>query len=860
MFKPAIASVVCAIILCFNCADVFGQTKKQPIPADTVVKKSSAKNDESKNGPKPYKDVITDKAKTDSGLFIVHKVEDKYYFEIADSLIGREWLALTKTAKVPTATGLYGGEEANRQTLRWEKGPDNKLFLRGIAYINIASDTLPISTAVKISNTEPIVAAFDIKALSKDSSAVVIEVTDFFKGDNPAVSMPSAFKKSLGLSSQSMDRSFINSMRSYPVNTEIRTTKTYTVSGPAAGFTPIGMPVTSLPTADIGGVVTIEVNVSMVMLPRVPMTRRFWDERVGYYREGYYNYGLDEQRASTENFIDRWRLEPKPEDVEKMKRGELVEPAKPIVYYIDPATPVKWRKYLKLGIEDWQKAFEQAGFKNAIIAKDWPEQDSSMSLEDVRFSVIRYFASEILNAYGGSVTDPRSGEMLQSNIGWYHNVMKLLYNWYLMQAGTSDVRAQKRKFDDALMGDLVRFVSSHEVGHTLGLPHNFGSSSTVPVEKLRDKKWVEANGHTPSIMDYARFNYVAQPEDSIGYAGLYPRIGDYDKWAIEWGYKPIFNKTEDEQKDITRNWARTRVAANPRLKFLRQRSAGQYSDPRAQNEDLSDNAIKASEYGIRNLKRILPNLSKWSFKDGEDFSFLDELYDALKLQLQFYLIHVSNQVGGIYENAKTYGDDGDVYTPAPKALQKDAIKFLNKNIFETPNWLLDWKLLKRFNQDQVVEELRLYQEGRLNYLLTANRMARMIESMAMAGSNNTYGPDDMLNDVKRGIWSEIYAKKPIDLYRRNLQKAHVERLITLLNGGGNNIAVPIGPGNPRRLSSYIGITQVDPRKDDISSILKAHLKLLKTEIQAALFATTDKLSRYHLQDVADRIDKALDPK
>jgi hypothetical protein len=545
-----------------------------------------------KQGPKPYKEVITDKAISKTGLFTVHKVEDKWYFEIPDSMMNREILAVTRYSKTPAGGNNYGGEKVNEQTILWEIGPSNNVFLRVVTVVNVATDsTQPISIAVRNSNMNPIAASFDIKAFGKDSATVVIDITDFFKGDYQAVSLSPGIKRRYSLGGIASDRSYIESVHTYPANIEIKTVKTFSSSPSMPGGFVLS-PTQSLPAADASGAVTMELNNSFILLPKSPMRKRLFDSRVGYFASNYTVYTDDQQKSETSTFIHHWRLEPKDGDAEKWKRGELVEPKKPIVFYIDPATPKKWRPYLIEGINDWQKAFEKAGFKNAILGKQWPEDDSTMSLEDARFSVIRYFASDIENAYGPNEADPRSGEILESHIGWYHNVMKLVHDWYMIQTGAVDPRARKMKFDDELMGSLIRFVSSHEVGHTLGLRHNMGSSSTTPVEKLRDKAWVEANGHTASIMDYARFNYVAQPEDNISPVGLYPRIGEYDKWAIQWGYSPISGtRDEEEDKKVLNKWILDSLGSNPRLWFG---GEGQNFDPRAQTEDLGDNSVKAS--------------------------------------------------------------------------------------------------------------------------------------------------------------------------------------------------------------------------------------------------------------------------
>ena len=555
--------------------------------------------DKKKTGPQPYKDVVTDKAVTTTGLLTVHRIEDKYFFEIADSLLGRDIIAVTRVAKTPTGAG-YGGEELNRQVIRFEKGPADKIFIRAVGFYNLTPDEdQPIALAVRNSNVDPIAAAFEVKAYH-DQKASVIEVTDFFKDNSQIVSIQPFFKQRFKINDIQKDRSYIQSIRTFPLNTEIRTVKTFGVSPPSlkppTTFDPFE-PV-NLPAGMDAGVVTFEINTSLLLLPKSPMRPRYFDPRVGYFATGFTTFEENSQRAKDKYIAVRWRLEPKnAADATRQQRGEAIEPATPIVYYIDPATPKKWRSYLKQGIEDWQIAFEQAGWKNAIQAREWPEGDTTMSLEDARFSVLRYFASDIENAYGPNVSDPRSGEILESHIGWYHNVMKLLKKWYATQTAAVDARARKNELDDALMGDLVRFVASHEVGHTLGLRHNFGASNATPVEKLRDKAWTSANGHTSSIMDYARFNYVAQPEDGI--TNLFPRVGDYDRWAIEWGYKPIVGSPDAEaDKKVLNRWYLDKAANNPRLRFLTESNP---YDPRAQNEDLGDNAMIASEYGVKNL-------------------------------------------------------------------------------------------------------------------------------------------------------------------------------------------------------------------------------------------------------------------
>lgn len=837
------------LLVLLGCCSVmsYAQQKKSgaPAAADTAKRPTApAAPRPPQTGPKPYKEVITDKATSRKGLFTVHKLDDKWFFEMGDTLLGRDVLVVNRISKAPvnTRSGFFGyaGDEINENVIRFEKGPNNKIWLRNISYSVYAKDSSkPMYKSVQASNIQPIAAAFDIKAFSKDSSGIVIDVTDFVNSDNEILFFASYFKSSLRLGGVQPDKSYISEIKSYPINTEIKTVKTYSKM-PAPSLFP-GAP------AGPAGNATFELNSSLVLLPKSLMQPRFYDDRVAYFTTEYTDFDVDPQGVKDVSLITRWRLEPKEEDMEKYKRGELVEPKKPIIYYIDPNTPEKWVPYLIAGVNDWQKAFEKAGFKNAIIAKRAPskEEDSTWSIEDARYSAIVYKPSEIPNASGPHVHDPRTGEILESHINWYHNVMSLLRNWYLIQASPSDARARKARFDDELMGDLIRFVSSHEVGHTLGLPHNMGASSATPVEKLRDKAWVEEHGHTSSIMDYARFNYVAQPEDKIGPAGMYPRIGDYDLWSIEWGYKLLPGKTDEEEKAILNDWVKSRYSNN-RLRFLHADGV----DPRAQTESLGDNAMKANEYGIKNLKWIVPQLPKWLNEKGEDFKNLDQVYDEVYNTFSRYIGHATTYLGGVYTDLKTTEQEGAVYTVVPKALQKEAMSFIQKNLFATPTWLLNKAIMDKVTSP-VEEKISGLQDSWLNALLSPMRLNRLITSANRDAA--AYTLDEYMTDLKKGIWSELPARAPIDNYRRNLQKSFVERLSGLANivpapvGGGGGITISFGPS-------------VDVKKTDIMSVARGTLRALKAEIAAAIPAYGDKMSRYHLQDLNERIDRVLNPR
>ncbi|WP_405200418.1 zinc-dependent metalloprotease [Christiangramia sp. LLG6405-1] len=793
---------------------------------------SSEESKKDKDGMKPYAKVITKDAKSDEGLFTVHKVDEKYFYEIPDSLFNREMLTVTRIAK--TANGIgFGGGKQNTQVHRWQK-KGNKVLLRVVSYDIYAADSLPVHEAVVNSNFEPIVESFDIKTVGKDSisKSTVIDVTDLYTKDVQALGLPERTRKQYKVSRLDDNRSYIDTIRSYPENIEIRHVKTYNAGDP--------------PSNESLGSISLEFSNSMILLPEVPMERRYFDERVGWFTTEQTDYGLAAQKSETVEYLDRWRLEVKDEDIEKFKNGELVEPKEQIVYYIDRATPEQWVPFIKQGIEDWQVAFEAAGFKNAIIAKDAPtvEEDPDWSPEDVRYSTVRYLASPIPNANGPHVSDPRSGEILESDINWYHNVMTLLRNWFFVQTAAINEDAQGVAFKDEVMGRLIRFVSSHEVGHTLGLPHNMGSSVAYAVEDLRDPEFTKEFGTAPSIMDYARFNYIAQPED--GDVALMPEIGPYDKYAIEWGYRPILDKEGKEEKEILDQWI-LKHAGDAKYRFGRQQSG--VIDPSSQTEDLGDDAMLASEYGIKNLKRIVPKLIEWTAEDGKDYDDLDDLYGQVLSQYNRYMGHVTANIGGVYEYYKTYDQEGAVYTHVDAEKQERAMEFLQEQLFTTPEWMINQDIFNKIEFDGNIERIRGMQQRTLNNLLDFGRMARLMENEEINGKD-AYSLLDMMTDLRKGLWSEVYNGRSIDRYRRNLQRAYVEKMGELMTEEQDEI--------PARYRSWVTRSNVNVAQSDIRPVVRGELTTLQRQLRNTA-NSGDTLTRYHKQDLLKRIDLILNP-
>ncbi|QHS58504.1 zinc-dependent metalloprotease [Chitinophaga agri] len=782
---------------------------------------------------KKYSEVITKDMRTDSGFIIVHSKEDDYYFEVPLSVLGKDILIVNRLAQasVDMRNGNWGltGDQIGEAVYRFEKARNNNIYLRRLSFSEYSGDsTKPMYTNVQRNNVQAIAAVFPIAAYNADSTAVVLNMGEFLNSDNDInyFSQPK-LKERAGMGGQQNDRSYIKYVHAYPTNVEVRAFKTY-----SAGLNPTSSNY------------SVELNSSMVLLPEKLARPRLEDKRVGYFTVAHRDFDANPQGVANTTYAVRWRLEPKPEDVEKYKRGELVEPAKPIVFYIDPSTPKKWVPYLMQGVNDWKVAFERAGFKNAICAKEAPsrEEDSTWSLEDARHSAIIYRPSTVANAMGPNVNDPRTGEILESHIFWYHNVMSLLHKWYFIQCAAVDTGARKMVFDDQLMGELIRFVSSHEVGHTLGLRHNYASSATVPVENLRNKAWVEQHGHTPSIMDYARFNYVAQPEDNISRAGLYPRINDYDKWAIEWGYKwrPDIRDEYAEQQLLTA--IVTDSLKNKRLLFG---SELEPMDPRCQSEDLGDDAVKASTYGIMNLKRIIKHMAEWTYQPEKDYEDMRELLSTLYNQYGTYVGHVLRNIGTEYHNERIASQPGVNYEPVPYDRQKQAMAFVDREVFTTPEWLNEKSLMQNI-PDKFGIDLIDIQRGVIVGLFNRLRLTAM--QAAQYDKNYTvkvYTIEEMLQDLDKSIFRELYEGKSVSFYRRNLQKIYINKLMEMVYPTSDNDQV------------YSSINLVYTyHLSDINDLFRAALvksQQLLTKYQAD--PRMDKETKLHLKELSAKIRK-----
>ncbi|AUC84992.1 zinc-dependent metalloprotease [Polaribacter sp. ALD11] len=812
MKKLLLFSLLITFLYPLNTNSQSGKIKKKK---NRKTEKTTAKDPQKKSKTSKYSDFVKKDTKTDEGLFKVHDNEDTFLYEIPKSYLGKEMLLVTRIKEIPAGLGggyVNAGSKINTQVIVWEHYK-NKVLLKVKSYNAIANDSLPIYKSVRANNLEPIIYAFDVKSQNIDSTAVLVDVTKFFSTDVKAITgLPAYFRKTYKVRKLDAARSFIKSIKSYPENIEVVQDFTFDADAP--------------PSNQSTNTITIRINQSMILLPEEPMMSRVYDKRVGYFSLGNVDYNSEALKADSKRYIKRWRLEPK--DEAAYNRGELVEPKKPIVYYLDPATPEKLRKYIKQGVDDWQKVFETAGFKNAIMAKMPPtkKEDPEFSMEDVRYSSIRYVASTTRNAVGPSVSDPRSGEILESDIIWYHNHLRSYRNRYLLETGAANPSARTLNTSDEEIGDMMRMVIAHEVGHALGLPHNMAASFAYPTDSLRSGDFTQKNGIAATIMDYARYNYVAQPGDKN--IRFIRQLGPYDHYSINWGYRkiPNINTPEDEVKTLDK-WIEEK-ADNPIYRF-----GGERFDPSAQTEGIGNDQVKASSYGVKNLKIVAKNLPNWTSNQTNNYEDLSELYGELLSVWNRYVGHVAGNIGGVYEFNKKPSQTGNIYVPVTKSKQKESLNWLQKNVFKTQDWLLDKNILNKIDEAGYTENMAKYQNRLLSTLLNTRTLKRMMDAEVI--QENNYAAVDMISDLRRGLFSEITTTKNVAVYRRNLQKSFINTLNRLMK---------------------------DPsiKNTDISSIVRGELTTLKYQLNSASKRAVNKITKYHYKDAIVMINAILDPK
>ncbi|MGV0964562.1 zinc-dependent metalloprotease [Empedobacter falsenii] len=749
-------------------AVVYGQKKE-----DKKAEKDKTEKKDSTITKVKKIDELIKKGSYKKGLFNTIQVKTDIYFEIPDSLFGRQFLVVNKLSQVPmevNEAGLNKGMNYENKVISfYHDKVAKKVWVKTIVPQVSSPKNDAITASVKDNFSESIIEVFDIEAQNNDSTAVAIKVNKIFDGNQKSFN---DVLTNIGLGgSVKANLSYVENVKTFPENIVVKSQLT-----------------TSVNEGGVDLAVTLGVTSNIVLLSTTPMQPRLADNRVGYFTEKHWFFNDAQHKMEDQRFITKWRLEPKDEDKEKYLKGELVEPKKPIIYYIDPSTPKQWRQKIIAGVHDWQVAFEQAGFKNAIIAKEPTTDDKDFDIDDVRYSVITYAASPKSNAMGPSVVDPRSGEILEADIIWWHNVMTSLHDWMRIQTGPIDPKARGNKFSDEHMGEAIRFVSSHEVGHTFGLKHNMGASFSYPVESLRSKEFTDKMGGTaPSIMDYARYNYVAQPEDGV--TAITPKIGLYDKYAIEWGYR-WFPNQETEKASLRKMIEKHED--DPMYFYGEQQSYLSTIDPRSQSEDLGDDAVLASEYGMKNLKRVSENILKWTYEDGKSYINTGKLYYQTIGQWDLYSNHVLANVGGIYLNNTYFGIDKKAYEAVPADMQRKAVNYLNENVIQLPKWLFFNDILDKTyaikNSPMGPYEQTPYtlaremQYGLIYNLFTDDRLLRLLENelkhQELNSKEKIYTVENLFDQVRSAAFDK---KSNLTILEKMTQKNYVDALIVSTN-------------------------------------------------------------------------------